>query len=107
MPPLYAAALVVLLESLCFTTQFPVISYYVEQLGGGGGWIGLIFLLVAGPKVFSNPIWGSLSDRLGRRPVLAINTIGTFAGSVLWAMAPRFAGGGSGLAWLAISRAVV
>src|SRR5262245_37909424 len=100
MPPLYAAALVVLLEALCFTTGFPVLSYYAQRLGGDAAWVGILFGLVAWPKVVSNPIWGTLSERLGRRPVLAINTLGTLAGSIGWALAPN-------IGMLAISRALV
>src|ERR1041384_458447 len=100
MRPLYAASLVVLLEALCFTTGFPVINRYAEQLGGDPLWIGVIFGLVSGPKVLSNPLWGLLSERIGRRAVLAVNTLGTLAGSVTWAFAPS-------IGWLALSRAFV
>lgn len=99
MPPLIAAALIVLCEGLCFGAILPVIDRYNAALGGGPFLLGLLFALVSGPKVFSNPLFGRLSDRFGRRPVLVINTLGTFSGSVLWAVAPN-------VAWLAASRAV-
>jgi MFS transporter, DHA1 family, tetracycline resistance protein len=99
MPALPAVCLVVLLEVLCLGSIFPVISYYCSQLGGNAAWLGFMWALISGPKVVMNPLWGRLSDRWGRRPVLAIATVGTMSGSALWALAP-------GLGWLAISRAV-
>lgn len=98
-PPLYCAALVVLLEGLCFTLVLPVMGYFNESLGGGPAWLGLLFALVSGPKVLTNPLFGRLSDLFGRRPILFINTIGTLAGSVLWALSAN-------LFWLTVSRAV-
>ncbi|MFN0138046.1 MAG: MFS transporter [Phycisphaerae bacterium] len=88
MPPLIAAALIVLFEALCFTTALPVLSYYTQQLGGTPVWVGVMFGLMTGPKLLSNPLWGFASDRFGRRPILILNTIGTLTGSVLWVFAP-------------------
>ena len=100
MPPLLIAAIVVLSEGLSTAALFPVIHAYCAELGGSETWVGILFALVAGPKVFTNPTWGHVSDRVGRRPTLLIICVGTLTGSVLWALAPT-------LAWLAISRLVV
>ncbi len=100
MNPLIASAVIVLCEGLCFGAVLPVIGFYCERLGGGPITLGLLFALLAGPKVVMNPLFGRVSDRYGRRPVLLIATLGTLAGSVLWALAPN-------VVWLAISRGVV
>lgn len=97
---LLAAATVVLAEALCFTTVLPVISFYAQDLGGDSNWVAVMFVLMAGPKLLSNPLWGYLSDRWGRRPVLILNTLGTLAGSLTWALAP-------GVGWLALSRGLI
>lgn len=100
MPPLLSAALIVLFEALAFGAVLPVMSYYCQQLGGGPAMVGLLFALVSAPKIVTNPLFGWLSDRYGRKPILAVNTLGTLAGSLLWGLSPN-------LAWLAISRATV
>lgn len=97
MPPLMVAALVVLLEGLSVSALFPVTHAYVGEFGGGPVWTGLLFALVPAPKILFNPLWGRLSDRRGRRPVLALATVGSALGSVGWAIAPS-------LGWLAAAR---
>lgn len=99
MSPATAAAFIVLLEGLSFGATFPVISYYSQQLGGNAISVGVMFGLVSAPRILTNPFFGILSDRIGRRPVLLINTLGTLAGSIGWSLAPN-------LFWFGVSRAV-
>lgn len=109
MSPLLSASLVVFFEVLSFGAIFPVIPDYCRELGATEHrvlfWTGVMFALVGGPRIFLNVVWGRLSDRWGRRRVLALLTVGTLSGSVLWALCPVL--GGSffgGLLWLALSR---
>jgi DHA1 family tetracycline resistance protein-like MFS transporter len=88
MKPLLAVGLVVLFEGLAFGAVLPVVSYHCQSLGGGPVAVGLMFALVSGPKVLTNPLFGRLSDHFGRRPALAVATLGTLAGSIGWAIAP-------------------
>ncbi len=108
MPPLIAAALVVFLQIVALGAIFPTLEPYTEQFGGSTFIAGLLFALVTAPKVLLNPLWGRLSDRIGRKPVLLILLAGTIAGSLLWALAPVIGGlSAGGLAVLALSRLVV
>jgi MFS family permease len=52
-----------------------------------GGVLGAIYSLL---QFFFSPIWGSLSDRTGRRPILIISIAGTAASYLLWAMSGSF-----------------
>lgn len=99
MAPTYAAALIVLFEGLVLWAVYPATSFYCEQFGGGPTSVGLMFALLSLPKIVSNPIFGRLSDRFGRRPLLAVASAGTLCGSVGWALAPS-------LGWLAVSRLI-
>jgi DHA1 family tetracycline resistance protein-like MFS transporter len=116
MPPLLIASLVVFFEVLSFGAIFPVLPDYCQQLGAAPDnlaiWSGLMFMMVALPRVVMNTVWGRLSDHIGRKKVLALVTCGTLGGSVMWAMAPSLGGteetagflGISGLIWLLLSR---
>ena len=59
-----------------------------------GGLLGTLYSLLQ--FVFA-PIWGGLSDRIGRRPTLIVTLLGTAAGYVLWMYAGSFL-------WLFVSR---
>ena len=45
--------------------------YLQEQLGMGPGWIGIYVALVAAPGIVSGPLFGTLSDRIGRKSIIA------------------------------------
>ncbi len=106
MPPLLIAALVVFLEIVCLGAVWPTLPRYATDFFDSTDFmVGVLFACVAGPKLFINPLWGKLSDRLGRRPTLAALCLGTAGSSALWAMAPQLgAVAGGGLLWLIVSR---
>ncbi len=110
MPPLFAAALIVLFEIIALGAIFPVLAKYGIELGAApaaiGWWTGIIFFLRTSPKIVMNPLWGRLSDRIGRRGSLMIATGGSIVGSILWALSEN-GWGGSGLIWLLVSQGFV
>lgn len=54
----------------------PIIPFYVEEMGAGGTELGLLVASYALMRLIFGPIWGSLSDRVGRKPVLMIGVFG-------------------------------
>jgi len=52
-----------------------------------GGLLGSVYALL---QFTFSPVWGSLSDRIGRRPVLLITVAGTAASYVLWFFSGSF-----------------
>ncbi len=54
----------------------PIIPFYVEKLGAGGRELGLLVAISALMQLFFAPLWGSLSDRIGRKPVLLVGVLG-------------------------------
>lgn len=52
-----------------------------------GGFLGSLYSFL---QFFSSPFWGGLSDRLGRRHILLITTIGTAFSYILWAVSGSF-----------------
>ena len=86
--PLLIVFLVVFIDLLGFGIVLPLLplysDYYVEKLvpGGkssptGGMIVGLLMASFSAMQFLFAPLWGRLSDRIGRRPVLLIGLVGS------------------------------
>jgi DHA1 family tetracycline resistance protein-like MFS transporter len=75
--------LIPVLPQLIFTIFIPA-GYSMNTSLIMLGWLTAIFPLM---QFFATPILGQLSDRFGRKPVLAFSLLGTSAGYVLFAIA--------------------
>jgi DHA1 family multidrug resistance protein-like MFS transporter len=67
----------------------PILPFYIERLGGSGREMGILVALAALTELFFGPIWGGLSDRFGRKPVLAVGIFGYSLSLVLMGLAQR------------------
>lgn len=66
----------------------PVLPFYVESFGARPLVITLLFSVFALCSLISAPFLGTLSDRIGRRPVLIASIISTSIGWFVFAWAP-------------------
>ncbi|HUL58766.1 MAG TPA: MFS transporter [Anaeromyxobacteraceae bacterium] len=89
--------LVVFVDLLGFGMVIPVMPLYAEGLGAPKEWIGLLMTGYSAMQFVFTPIWGRLSDRLGRRPLLLLSIGMTAAAFLGYALAPSFG-------WLLASR---
>jgi len=83
--------LVVFVDLLGFGMVIPVMPIYAEHLGASEaatGWLSTGYSLMQ--FVFA-PIWGRLSDRVGRRPVLLVSIAMTAVAFLLYGVAASFA----------------
>lgn len=85
---LYVVFVVQLLSTAGFSLVFPFLPLYVKEIGVASGgsiefWSGLVFSSQAITMMIASPIWGSLSDRYGRKIMLERATIG---GAILLAL---------------------
>jgi MFS family permease len=79
---------VLLLNLTAFGVATPVLPALLKVQGATGLGVGAAFALQALGQLVMGPVWGALSDRYGRRPVL-LATIGLAAGlELLTAMSP-------------------
>jgi MFS family permease len=114
--PIPVVLLTVFLDMVGFSILFPIFPQLLEhylaregpdsaighlvsalgQFSGGdknavaalfGGVLGSLYSLL---QFLFAPVWGGLSDRIGRRPTLLVTLLGTFAGYVLWIFAGSF-----------------
>ncbi|MEO8225282.1 MAG: MFS transporter, partial [Gammaproteobacteria bacterium] len=79
--------IVVFIDLVGFGILAPLTPFYVERLGAGPELITLIIAAHPLAQSLAMPLWGSLSDRRGRRPVLLASMLGHAAAYVLLAYA--------------------
>lgn len=61
---------------LGFGMVIPILPFYVERLGATGSQLGLLTATYAFMQLIFAPIWGIVSDRVGRKPVLVMGVFG-------------------------------
>lgn len=66
-----------------FGMVIPLLGFYVKRFSAGGAALGLLMSSYAITQFICAPIWGNLSDRFGRKPILAVGILGN-ALSQLW-----------------------
>ena len=67
------------------TLVIPLLAIYAETFGATPFQATLLVSVFALCQLFSGPVLGRLSDRMGRKPLLLVSQIGTFAGLLLMA----------------------
>jgi len=68
---------------LGYGVVIPIIPFYIATMGAGGTELGLLVASYAVMRLIFGPIWGSISDRVGRKPILMIGILG-YAITMVW-----------------------
>jgi MFS transporter, DHA1 family, multidrug resistance protein len=84
---LYILAFSLVVVMLGFGIVIPIMPFYVERLGAGGTELGLLVASYAVMRLICGPIWGNLSDRVGRKPVLMVGVFGYGITMILFGLA--------------------
>ena len=71
--PLVIVLLTVLLDLIGFGIVLPLLPTYAKDLGANPAMIGLIAAIFSIMQFIFSPLWGKLSDKIGRRPVMLIS----------------------------------
>lgn len=74
---------IVMVDLLALTVIIPLLPLYAVTFGADPFTIGLLTTSYPLFQLIGGPTLGSLSDRIGRRPVLIISQIGTFIGLLM------------------------
>ena len=80
---MYILTFVLFVVMLGYGIVIPILPFYIESMGAGGTELGLLVASYAIMRLFFGPVWGSLSDRVGRKPVLLIGILG-YAVTMVW-----------------------
>lgn len=59
-----------------FGIIIPVLPFYAEELGASPTELGLLMAVYSFMQLIFAPVWGKVSDRIGRKPVLLIGIFG-------------------------------
>ncbi|HET6249539.1 MAG TPA: MFS transporter [Tepidisphaeraceae bacterium] len=89
-PPKGALAtifLVVLIDLMGFGIIIPLLPFYVTDMQHNSILVAVLFSIFSVFQFIGSPILGALSDRIGRRPVLAFSQFGSALGYLLLGLA--------------------
>jgi multidrug resistance protein len=93
--------LTIFIDLLGFGLVIPILPNYLKDLAGSEVWVGIGIALFSAMQFIASPLLGSLSDRIGRRPVLLITLLANALGYVLLGLSY-----GQGLGMLFLARAI-
>lgn len=95
---------VTFVDILGFSIILPILPYFITHFGATDVVVGILFSVFAACQLVAGPVWGRVSDRIGRKRVLIISQIGAtigwgmlaFAGNLFWVFVARIVEGVSG-----------
>jgi MFS family permease len=88
---------VVIVDLVGFGIVMPILPFYADEHGASATQLGTIFTAYAAAQFVCAPLWGRLSDRIGRRPVMLGTIAGTAFSLLMLGLAPS-------LAWIFAAR---
>lgn len=74
---------VTFIDIVGFSMLIPMLPYFVTHFGASAFVVGLLMATFSFCQLVSAPLWGNVSDRIGRKMVLIVSQIGATIG---WAM---------------------
>jgi DHA1 family tetracycline resistance protein-like MFS transporter len=79
--------LTVFIDLIGFGMVIPFLAYYAREYGASGTTVGAVVGIYSIMQFFFAPVWGRLSDRIGRRPVILISLTASCIGYFMFAFA--------------------
>lgn len=70
-----------------FGVIMPILPFYAESMGATATDLGLLFAAYSVVQFFFSPIWGQMSDRVGRKPMILVGLVGFALSFVLFGLA--------------------
>jgi multidrug resistance protein len=104
-PSVLVIFLTVFIDLIGFGIVVPLVPVYSRHFGAEGYVIGIIIASFSAMQFLFAPVWGRLSDRHGRRPILLLSTAGAAVSYVLFALSSGLENHGAALGLMVASRA--
>ena len=82
---------VTFIDIVGFSMLIPMLPYFVTHFGASAFVVGLLFATFSLCQFLSAPLWGIISDRIGRKTVLIVSQIGATIGWAMLGLAPNIA----------------
>jgi len=82
---------VTFIDIVGFSMLIPMLPYFVTHFGASAFVVGLLMATFSLCQLVSAPLWGYISDRVGRKMVLIISQIGATIGWAMLGLAPNIA----------------
>jgi DHA1 family tetracycline resistance protein-like MFS transporter len=86
---IYTLLLVIFINVLGFGIVVPLLPFYGQSFHAAPWQIALVFSAFSAGGFFGEPIWGRMSDRIGRKPLLISTVCGTFLCYLVLSFAPN------------------
>lgn len=74
---------------LGFSILFPVEAFYIKKFGASATAMGVLMMLYSLGQFLFSPVWGRLSDRIGRKPVMMIGLAGYALAMLLFGLSTQ------------------
>lgn len=91
-PSLLVIFLTVFVDLIGFGLVLPLLPNYSKNFGASGFEVGLIMAAYSLMQFIFAPMWGALSDRIGRRPVLLVSLAGAAVSYGIFAVGSAMTG---------------
>ncbi|TNE74016.1 MFS transporter [bacterium] len=79
--------LVVLVDLMGFGIILPLMPFFASSFHASPLQVGLLYSVYSLAQLIFSPIWGSWSDRIGRRPIMLLSTLGAAIAYVVFGLA--------------------
>lgn len=86
---IFILAFTMIVIMLGFGMVMPIMPFYIDMLGASASDLGWLIAIYSVMQLIFAPIWGSVSDRVGRKPILLLGISGYAIFLLLFGMATQ------------------